>query len=335
MKALVLTEKGHPTKNFKIESQFPKPSPASHEVLVKVHSSALNPVDYKMAHYGFLIKSFPIILGCDMSGTVAEVGKDVTNVKVGDEVFATTRLGTPGCGSFAEYALVPAKQLGKKPKNLTFDQACTIGVSLCTAAMAVFQKFNFPLSSLKNPHTDKPPVVLVWGASGSVGMFAVQLAALSGATVIGVASEKNAEYVKSMGAKHVIDYSKHDVAAEVHRLVGDEVTFAMDCVGKDTAQKATAALSKTKPAVIACVAGGPTTKPDNVSAHDVAFGMSFDSNAEFFEHLYEAVQPLLEAGKLHPVRHENIGGMEKITEGLQRLADNKVSGEKLVATICH
>jgi len=185
-------------------------------------------------------------------------------------------------------------------------------------------------------HTKKKKThVLVWGASSAVGALAVQLSNLAGCSVIGVASEKNADYVKSLGAAHFIDYTKQDVVAEVHKLVGDDLVYAVDTIGAATAQKVSEALSKTKPSVLATVAGGPANKPEKVTAEAVSFGSSFDSNAAFYADLYRAVQPLLENGKLQPLRVENIGGLENVPDGFQRMDDNKVSGVKLVATVQH
>jgi NADPH:quinone reductase-like Zn-dependent oxidoreductase len=133
--------------------------------------------------------------GRDLAGTVAAVGRDVTGFSVGDEVFGTAD------GSFAEYAAAPANQLAPKPANLTFEQAAAVPISACTA-----------LKGLRKGNVSAGQKVLIIGASGGVGTYAVQIAKTLGAEVTGVCSTGKTDLVRGLGADHVIDYTSEDFA---------------------------------------------------------------------------------------------------------------------------
>jgi NADPH:quinone reductase-like Zn-dependent oxidoreductase len=181
---------------------LPKPSPAPNELLIKIRAAAVNPSDLKVLTGrdggGFLHASnFPLILGHDFAGTVAEVGSAAKARAVGDEVFGflpfarSTRAGT-----YAEYVCVGEGTVGKKPKAISFEQAAAAGTSAITALQALRDK-----GKLQAGHS-----VLVHGASGGVGSFAVQIARALGATVTATCSAAKADYVKGLGAARVIDY---------------------------------------------------------------------------------------------------------------------------------
>ena len=179
-----------------------KPSPADDEVIVKVVAAAVNPLDW---HY---MRGEPYIMramgagvgapldsrmGVDFAGTVESVGKDVTNFVVGDEVFGGRS------GAFAEYLRIPAdRAIARKPANMSFEQAAAVGIAGVTA-----------LQALRDSGGLQPgQKVLINGASGGVGTFAVQIAKAMGAEVTGVCSTGKVDLVKSLGADHVIDYKK-------------------------------------------------------------------------------------------------------------------------------
>jgi len=176
-----------------------RPTPKDHEVLVKVSAAAVNPLDW---HF---IRGEPAVMrlsgrpkgripGADVAGTVAGVGPNVTRFRTGDEVFGSCR------GSFAEYVCAADDHFALKPARLTFEQAAATPVAGCTA-----------LRALRNYATVRlGQSVLVNGAAGGVGTFAVQIAKALGAEVTGVCSGRNAELVRSIGAEHVIDYTKDD-----------------------------------------------------------------------------------------------------------------------------
>jgi NADPH:quinone reductase-like Zn-dependent oxidoreductase len=195
-----------------------KPIPADDQLLVKVHVAALNPVDWhSMRGSPYIMRLTSGIgspkdtrVGVDFAGTVEAVGKDVTRFKPGDEVF-----GGAG-GSVAEYVVVrESRGVALKPGNVTFEQAGSVAVAALTA-----------LQGLRDHGGIKPgQKVLINGASGGVGTFAVQIAKHFGAEVTGVCSTRNVELVRSLGADHVIDYTQQDFAqsAERYDLILDNV----------------------------------------------------------------------------------------------------------------
>jgi len=190
---------------------------ADDEVLVRVSAASIHVGDWILMTGSPFIMRFATGLrrpknrvpGTDIAGTVAAVGKDVTRFQAGDDVFGWC------AGAFAEFASASEDQLVKKPVDLTFEQAAAIGVSASTA-----------LQLLRDDGAVEPgQKVLINGASGGVGTFAVQIAKSLGAEVTGVTSTKNVEMVRSIGADHVIDYSLEDFTAGTERydLILDNV----------------------------------------------------------------------------------------------------------------
>ena len=197
--------------------QIDKPEIGDDEVLVRVRAASIHVGDW------ILMTGSPFIMrlatglrkpknrvpGTDVAGTVEAVGKDVTELRPGDDVFGW------GAGAFAEYVRAPESQFLKKPANLTFEQAASVGVSASTA-----------LQLLRDDGKVQPGQrVLINGASGGVGTFAVQIAKALGAEVTGVSSTKNLEMVRSIGADHVVDYTREDftTGAERYDLILDNV----------------------------------------------------------------------------------------------------------------
>ncbi|TAK01309.1 MAG: NAD(P)-dependent alcohol dehydrogenase [Chloroflexota bacterium] len=189
--------------------EIERPTVGEGEVLVRVHAASIHvgdllvmagrPILMRMAT-GLRRPRQPI-LGTDVAGTVAAVGSGVTRFKVGDEVFGWTS------GAFAEYSSTPEDHLATKPAHLTFEQAAAVGVS-ATAALQL----------LRDEGQVKPgQKVLVNGASGGVGTYAVQIAKAFGAEVTGVTSTRNADLVRSIGADHVIDYTRQDFTKGTER----------------------------------------------------------------------------------------------------------------------
>ncbi len=189
------------------------PAPADDEVLVRIRASSVNSgdLDYMygrpaMARLGTGLREPKNRgLGLDIAGTVEAVGRDVTRFGVGDEVFGD--LTEHGYGAFAEYAVVPAEALAPKPPSLSFEEAATVPQSAILA-----------LQGLRSRKPLRPgQKVLVNGASGNVGPFAVQIAKAHGAEVTGVCSTDKMDFVRSLGADHVIDYRREDYAESGQR----------------------------------------------------------------------------------------------------------------------
>ncbi|MGH7982061.1 MAG: NAD(P)-dependent alcohol dehydrogenase [Candidatus Udaeobacter sp.] len=201
MKAIVRCDYG--LANLKLED-IEKPTPADDQILVRVHAVSVNPYDWHFvegtpyvmrAMIGGLRKPKDIRLGVDFAGTVESVGKNVTQFKPGDDVFGGRD------GAFAQYVCRRAVgAVALKPASITFEQAASINIAGITALQGVRDKGK----------VQPGQKVLINGASGGVGTFAVQLAKNFGGDVTGVCSTHNAELVQSLGADHVIDYTKED-----------------------------------------------------------------------------------------------------------------------------
>src|SRR5882762_5612542 len=201
MKAIVYCDYG--VANLKL-AEIAKPTPTDDQILVKVHAASVNPLDWHfiegtpkiMRAMGVgLRKPKDIQLGVDFAGTVEAVGKNVTQYKPGDDVFGGRE------GAFAQYVCRRAVgSVALKPAGLTFEQAASINIAGITALQGVRDK----------GQVQPGQKVLINGASGGVGTFAVQLAKNFGAEVTGVCSTRNIELVQSLGADHVIDYTKED-----------------------------------------------------------------------------------------------------------------------------
>jgi len=206
MKAIVCTKYGSP--DVLQLQEVEKPSPKDDEVLIKIHAASINSRDWRMMRANpFFIRLVPggflqpknKILGGDVAGRVEVVGRCVKQFKPGDEVFGYLPSAT-GRGTFAEYVCANENAITLKPANLTFEQAAAVPVAALTALQGLRDKGNIQPGQK----------VLINGASGGVGMFAVQIAKALGAEVTAVCSTRNLDMARSMGAGHVIDYKKED-----------------------------------------------------------------------------------------------------------------------------
>ena len=214
MKAIVQDKYGKPEAVLTVQ-EIANPTVKDGEVLVRVHAASIHVGDWLVVTgapyiarpaYG---KPKGRVPGTDIAGTVEAVGNGATNLKPGDEVFGWC------AGAFAEYACAPADHFVLKPTNLTFEQAAAVGVSASTA-----------LQLLRDQGNIQPgQKVLINGASGGIGTFAVQIAKAFGAEVTAVCGTKNVEMVRSIGADHVIDYTSEDFTQN-----GQRYDFILDNV---------------------------------------------------------------------------------------------------------
>lgn len=206
MKAIVCTEYGSP--DVLQLREVATPAPTNDEVLIKLHAASINARDWRfMRASPFFIRLVPggflrpknKILGADLAGRVETIGSSVKQFKPGDEVFGYLP-GSTGRGTFAEYVCAKECLIALKPANLTFEQAAAVPLAACTA-----------LQGLRDTGNLQPgQKVLIQGASGGVGTFAVQIAKVLGAEVTAVCSTRTLDMVGSLGADHVIDYRKED-----------------------------------------------------------------------------------------------------------------------------
>lgn len=206
------------------------------EVKIKIMAAGVNPIDTKVRRNGsFFEQPLPLILGCDGAGKIVLVGNEVTDFKVGDEVwFCNGGLGKEQ-GNYAEYTVINSRWVVIKPKNISFIEAAAMPLSLITAYSALFDKGNL----------QKGQTVLIHAGAGGVGHLAIQLAKLKGAEVITTVSTKEkAEFVKSLGADYAIDYSQNGFTEEVNQLTkGNGVNLVIDTVGPEVFKESMAVTS--------------------------------------------------------------------------------------------
>ena len=235
MKAIVATEYGGPEVLQLREVE--KPAPKENEILVRVRATTVTAGDFRMRSFtvpplfwlparislGFTKPKQPIF-GMELAGDVEATGRDVTRFSAGDQVFASTL--TEGFGAYAEYKCLPEQAMVlTKPANMTYEEAAAVPIGATTA-----------LRLLRKGNIQPGQKILIWGASGSLGTYAVQLARYFGAEVTGVCSTANVAMVKSLGADHVIDYTEEDLSSRVERY--DTIFDTVAKAPKSVASKA-------------------------------------------------------------------------------------------------
>ena len=322
MKAIVHTKYGPPDELQLQEAE--KPVPGDNEVLINIHATTVTTTDCNARNFTFVPKSFKFfarlmfgftkpkinILGIDLAGEIEAVGKDVKLYKAGDQVF-----GSPGIkfGGHAEYSCVPENgALAIKPAGMRWEEAAAISLAGNTAL--------FYIRDLGKLQAGQK--ILIHGASGAIGTYAVQLAKYYGAEVTGVCSATNAELVKSLGADKVIDYTREDFTKSNERY-----DFVFDVVGKTTFSQCKGIL---KPKGIYL---------ENMLGLDDILKMMWTSiiggkkikggvSKETVENLYFLIK-LIESGKLKPVI-DRIFPLEKTAEAFQYVEQGHKKGNVII-----
>ena len=316
MKAILYTEYGSPdVLQFK---DVEKPVPADNEVLIKVYAASANPLDWhSMRGAPFLARvEFGLQrprdprLGADVAGRVEAVGKNVTQFQIGDEVF-----GDIFKGSFAEYACTSEKLLAAKPANSSYEAAAAVPVAALTALQGLRDK-----GQIRSGQK-----VLINGASGGVGTFAVQIAKSYGTEVTGVCSARNLDLVRSIGADHVIDYTKEDFTNN-----GQRYDLIFDTIGNLSVSGCQRALS---PNGICAIAGFTTMFHlfQVMLFGGKKVGMMETAKADKKDLLF--IKELLETGKVVPVIDRTYP-LNETAEAIRYLETSRARG-KVVITVEH
>jgi len=322
MKAIVYTKYGSP--DVLQLQEVEKPTPGDDEVLVRVHMVSINALDWHLLRAdpflarlaSGLLKPKNTILGADIAGRVEAVGKNATQFQPGDEVF-----GGIGQGGFAEYVAVREKALVLKPANVSFEAAAAVPVAAVTA-----------LQALRDNGQIRPgQKVLINGASGGVGTFAVQLAKAFGAEVTGVCSTRNVDMVRGIGADYVIDYTQEDFTRN-----GRQYDLIVDIAANHSVADYKRALS---PQGI-CVITGFSTMLHMFRSMLLGSWASRTGSKKFARFLAKLdrkdvglLQELLEAGKIVPVI-DRCYPLSKVAEAMRYFGEEHARG-KVIITVEH
>ncbi|GIZ38404.1 hypothetical protein CKM354_000182100 [Cercospora kikuchii] len=328
------------------EINLPKVRPTY--LLAKVEAIALNPTDWK--HINGKRAADNGLSGCDFSGTVVEVGSDVTKqFQVGDRIAGTTHganASQPEDGCFAEYAVAKADLLVKIPSNLSFEQAATFPLGVSTVGQGLYQKA-LKLNLPTDPIPKDSQSVLIYGGSTATGSLAIQFAKLSGYKVLTTCSPHNNDFVKSLGADAVYNYRDADCGKQINRDTNDSLKLIWDTISLEASAKicAEALSSDSKDArygtILPVKLPGRTDVTTTFTFMYTIFNDPFTKagretpavpeDFEFAKKFFQITEDLLKEGKLktHP---EQVGGEGLVgaLKGMEDMKNDKVSGKKLV-----
>jgi NADPH:quinone reductase-like Zn-dependent oxidoreductase len=323
MTAIVHERYGRPGPGVLELSEVAVPAPEDDQVLVRVHASSVNPVEwygvtgpyFARVGAGFRRPKDPRV-GVDLAGVVEAVGREVRDFAPGDEVFGS------GAGAWAEYAVSGAGRIARKPANLSFEEAATVPIAGLTALQALRD----------HGHVEPGQKVLINGASGGVGTFAVQLAKAFGADVTAVCSTRNVEQARALGADRVVDYTREDFTR-----LGIRHDLMVDVVGSRSFLACRRAL---EPRATFVLVGGKMTYrglgPLPHIAGTILKSRFRSQTTKFFvakittEHL-SLVRDLIEAGKVRPVV-ERAYPLREAREALASFGEGHARG-KVVITV--
>lgn len=307
MRAMVIADFGGP--DVFEERNVPKPMPGPNEVLVKVHATSVNPVDYKIRRAGSWARvSPPAIIGYDVSGVVETVGDEVADFEVGDEVFYTPEI-FGGQGSYAEYHVADASIVAPKPPMLSHAEAASLplagGIAWDSLVVA---------GGLQVGET-----VLIHGAGG-VGSLAMQIAKASGARVLTVCSGHMADLVRDLGADAAIPYDAEDFVEGVKRIALDGVDLVLDTVGGDTLERSLPLVKE-----FGMLVGIVSTSVDlsQAGAKNVTVQKLFLRRARY---KLLAISALVGRGQLKPVV-DSVMAWQEVADAHRRLEGGGVRGK--------
>ena len=324
MKAIVQTEYGSP--DVLSLREVDRPVVSDSKVLVRVHATSVHAGDWHLMRgtpwlirliFGGLFKPKTQILGTDMAGTVEAIGSEVTQFKLGDQVFGD--LSECGFGGFAEYVSVPESALVLKPENLTFEEAAIVPVSALAALKGLRD-----VGKIRSGQE-----VLINGAAGGVGSFAVQIAKANGAIVTAVCSSRNTEMVRAIGADHILDYTQIDITQteQQYDLILDIAAY----------RSPFDYLPILKPKGTYVIVGGSITRIFQVMIFGSLISkltgrniLPLASNPSQTDLL--ALKSMIESGTIVPIIDRTYN-LSEVPEAIRRLEERKVSGKIAIRLI--
>ncbi|KAJ5096064.1 chaperonin 10-like protein [Penicillium alfredii] len=340
-KAAILSQQGGPLSL----GERPTPEPGPNDVLIQVKAVALNPCDHSQRDNNIPpVPIYPAIIGCDTAGLVAKLGSNVTTIPgPGSRVIAFAssfcQNGSPDHGSFQQYTLAPSEAVIPLPENLSFEEGAVFPLAVLTALTA-WTTIGIPLDTRYNP-ADKQ-AVLIWGASSSVGTFAVQSAKTLGFTIYATASPKHHDLVKKLGAHAVFDYQTSDVVSQIVSAVkkdGAQLHTA-HCVVDGALQPTLDILKETKGDTQAKVVHSALLPEGHPTLDNTQITFNFPSMDETVrsKHMHEVfngwLRTGLQSGEVIPSPSIQIegGGLGGVHAALDKLKGG-VSGTKIVVPI--
>jgi len=332
---------------------LPIPEPGPNEVLVKNVVVASNPKDYKLP---FVIPGYEFVEGSDVAGYVEKVGEGVTEYKGGERVAAFTKMATKDnkYGAYQQYSLAVASCAFPIPESISFEDASTLPLAVMTASLGLFIHLGLPEPPAKGVATSAPTqVVVINGASSSVGAYAVQLAKRAGLFVVGIAGGSGA-YAESLGADVVVDYRGYKGKGALQAAVTDAVletglpcSSALDCVSEGgTISELAGVVASTSP-----TGGGKVnylgmlsdeeknSLPPTVTAVRTAVFTAYGEHQAFASRFYRQISEYLVKSDTNPKPllpnkvHVVPGGLAGVEKGLAMLKAHEVHAEKLVYKI--
>jgi len=321
MKAMVYTQYGSP--DVLQLKELAKPEPRDDQVLVKIHAASANALDYrrfeKLSAMGRFMeerfgKSIGKALGADIAGVVEAIGVNVKQFQPGDEVFG---VAAGSAGGFAEYASANENHLALKPANLSFEAAAAVPVAAMTALQGLRDKGKIQTGQK----------VLIVGASGGVGTFAVQIAKAFGAEVTAVCSSRNLDMARSIGADHVIDYAKEDFTQNEQRY---DLVFAVNGNHPISAYQRTLNSKGTYictggalPQIFQAILLGPLMSRKNGKK------MGFMGITKYNQKDLVYLRNLLDSGKVVPVIEKSYQ-MDEVSSAMRYVAEGHARGKVIV-----
>ncbi|TGO32967.1 hypothetical protein BHYA_0276g00120 [Botrytis hyacinthi] len=335
MRGVVIKARNSP---WEVSNDLERPVPGKHQVLVKSLVTGINPLDNIMRQTGSLIPSYPIVLGCDASGVVVELGPGVEKFRVGDGIFGcATRVGEEGYGTFQEFHLMDEKLAFKRPERVSVEEAATIGVGLLTAAICLDEGNNIMYPATRE---NQPEWFIVLGGTSN-------LAKLCGYQVLASCSQSNAELVTSVGADATFDYkqSTETQLSEIEKITSGEFAGIFDASAASSAVGLAAlntkSTAKTQKTFSTTNDWDEIDEQKDIKIHHVHLGQmgNFgeplgDATNSIVEKLIPRLESLLWKGLLEPNEGEIVAtGFGGVSFGVDLSTKNEIGGKKILVKL--